>query len=64
VGLNSVWGVVHTLMKELNLTWDEIMWRRSWINIEMMLADSARMVKGKEVKQIDDAGLRAMFGNK
>lgn len=63
VGLNSVWGVIHTLMKELNLTWDEIMWERSWINIEMMLADSARMIKAKdEVRKVDYNTLKNMFG--
>jgi hypothetical protein len=62
VGLNSVWGVMHTLMKELNMTWDEIMWERSWLNIEMMLGDSARMAKGKQVKQVNDDELRAIFG--
>lgn len=62
VGLNSVWGVVHTLMKELHLSWDEIMWERSWVNIEMMLGDSARMVKGREIKKVTDAELKTMFG--
>lgn len=31
------------------MTWHEVMWKRSWINIEMQLKDQARMVKRDSV---------------
>lgn len=37
-------------MKELGMSWDEIMWKRSWTNIEMMLADASRLGKQKPRK--------------
>lgn len=53
-------------MKELNLTWNEIMWERSWINIEMMLADSAKMVKKNSIQKgnVDELAqrIKAKYG--
>lgn len=37
--------MIHTIMEKLNMTWHEVMWKRSWINIQMMLADSSKLVK-------------------
>ncbi|MES2651266.1 MAG: hypothetical protein V4663_05970 [Bacteroidota bacterium] len=45
VGLNSLWGMIYMIMEKLGMSWYEIMWKRSWINIEMMLADAPRMAK-------------------
>jgi hypothetical protein len=60
VGLHSLWGMLHTIIKELNMTWDEVMWQRSWINIQMMLADSARMTKAPIVKKLSGKELATM----
>lgn len=51
-------------MKDLGMTWKEIMWERSWINIEMILADSARMVKGSEIKKGNTDDLAARIKEK
>ena len=44
-GLNSLWGMIGMIMKELHMSWDEILYKRSWINIKMMLADAPRLSK-------------------
>lgn len=31
------------------MSWYEVMWKRSWINIQMMLGDAPKMVKKSEV---------------
>ena len=46
--MNSLWGWIYQLRKELHMSHYELMWQRSWINIEMMLADQPRMVKKGE----------------
>lgn len=38
------------LREKLHMSHYEIMWQRSWINIEMMLADQPRMAKRGEVQ--------------
>ncbi|WP_149913494.1 hypothetical protein [Sphingobacterium cavernae] len=30
-------------MKETGMSWDEILYKRSWINIKMLLADAPRV---------------------
>lgn len=44
-GLHSFWGMIGQVMKELHMDWDEILYKRSWINIKMMLADAPRLSK-------------------
>lgn len=48
VGLNSLWGMIYMIREKLNMSHHEIMWKRSWINIEMMLADQPRVVNIKK----------------
>lgn len=48
VGLNSLWGMIYMIREKLHMSHREIMWKRSWINIEMMLADSPRLAKVKK----------------
>lgn len=37
------------VMEKLHMSWYEVMWKRSWINIQMMLADSPRQIKSSEI---------------
>ncbi|WP_437918444.1 hypothetical protein [Sphingobacterium sp. LRF_L2] len=37
-------------MEKTTLTWDEILYRRSWTNIKRGLADSPRMVKAGDIR--------------
>ncbi|GGH02744.1 hypothetical protein GCM10007422_17370 [Pedobacter zeae] len=48
IGLNSLWGIIGGIRKEFHLSHNEIMWKRSWTNITMMMADQSRMVKKKK----------------
>ncbi|WP_313234231.1 hypothetical protein [Sphingobacterium multivorum] len=48
-------------MEKTNLTWDEILYRRSWSNIRRGLADSPRLVRSsangktkKKIKGLDE----------
>lgn len=64
VGLNSLWGIIHTMKKELGMSWNEIMWKRSWINCELMLADAGKMVKKDSiVVQMSGKDLATRFRN-
>ena len=31
------------IMKETGMSWDEVLYKRSWINIRMLLADAPRL---------------------
>lgn len=33
------------VMKETGMTWQHIMWQRSWLNIQMMIADAPGLKK-------------------
>lgn len=48
VGLNSLWGMIYMIREKLHMSHYELMWKRSWINIEMMLADQPRVVSIKK----------------
>jgi hypothetical protein len=55
--MNSPWGMIFNLIKETNLTWDDIFWNISWVNIQMMLADAPRYVDSKDAgknKQLEE----------
>lgn len=51
-GLNSPWGIEWMIYEKTGWTRHYVMWKVSWINIQMMLADAPRMgKKGKDSKQ-------------
>lgn len=52
------------VMKETGMSWNELMWRRSWINIQMMLADAPKLIRGKKEQKISGKGLAARFKSK
>lgn len=39
-GLNSLWGIVYLVAEKTGWSYNEIVYKRSWINIRMMLADA------------------------
>lgn len=59
-GLNSLWGIVYLIAEKTGWSYKEILYKRSWINIRMMLADApgTRYAKkgtaGKELVMIED----------
>lgn len=46
------------------MSWDELMWRQSWINIQMMLADAPKLIRGNQEKKISGKGLAARYKSK
>lgn len=44
--MNSPWGIIFNLIKETSLTYHDILWKVSWINIQMMLDDAPRFKSG------------------
>lgn len=36
------------IMEKTGMTWNEIIYKRSWANIRRCLADSPRLVRGKQ----------------
>lgn len=63
--------MIGQIMKELHMDWDEILYKRSWINIKMMLADAPRLSKrskkpesktDKEIIPIDGADFAKELG--
>ncbi|MEO7212659.1 hypothetical protein [Mucilaginibacter sp.] len=38
--MHSPWGKNFNIIKELGFTWHQLMWKISWINLQMMLADA------------------------
>lgn len=53
-------------MKETNMSWYDIMWRLSWVTIQVMLADAPKVVKTNPngEKTISGKGLAARFKSK
>lgn len=43
--------MIYMVMEKLHMSWHEIMWKRSWINIVLMIADSPKTVKKETVVQ-------------
>jgi len=66
VGLNSLFGMVYLIMKETHMSWNEIMWRRSWITVQWMLDDAPKVIRTKVngEKTISGKGLAARFKSK
>jgi hypothetical protein len=38
--MHSPWGKIYAIMKDTGYTMHEIMWKVSWINLQLMQADS------------------------
>jgi len=53
-------------MKETNMSYNDVMWRRSWISLQWMLADAPKVVKVNPngEKKISGKGLAARFKSK
>ncbi|QTE36029.1 hypothetical protein J3L18_23235 [Mucilaginibacter gossypii] len=52
--MHSPWGINYSILKELGFTWDYLMWKISWVNVLMMLADAPRY-KSKEKDGVTEA---------
>lgn len=51
--MHSPWGVLHQVIKETGWTWHYILWRVSWVNIMMMMADRSGFKKaGEQVTKV------------
>ncbi|SFQ27051.1 hypothetical protein SAMN04515674_12154 [Pseudarcicella hirudinis] len=48
--MNSLFGVLYHIMEKTGMSWNEIFYKRSWVAITMLLADSPRTVKKSSVK--------------
>ncbi|MEZ2337692.1 hypothetical protein AB6735_18745 [Mucilaginibacter sp. RCC_168] len=40
--MNSPWGLYYSIIEKTGWTWHYMLWKVSWINIQMMLADAPR----------------------
>lgn len=43
MGLNSPWGSRGELCKNFGWTYDYLLWGISWLNVQLMVADAARI---------------------
>lgn len=39
--------MIYMIMEKTNMSWHEVMWKRSWVNILMMFADAPKTVRKK-----------------
>lgn len=59
-GLHSPWGSIWSIAAATGWTWNEIMWRVAWHNIEMMITDAPRYIaadtprRGKPIENEGD----------
>ena len=52
--MNSLWGKLFNLIKETSLTWHDLLWKISWVNVSMMIADGPKYGKPKkEIKELE-----------
>ena len=56
--------MIYMIMEKTHMTWHEVMWKRSWANIQMMLGDAPKMVRSTGEKEISGKGLAARFKSK
>lgn len=64
VGLNSLWGSIWSIAEKTGWTVDYILWRVSWVNLRLMLADAPRIdySKTKEKRTLNtEADMDAFF---
>ena len=48
IGLNSPWGNRGEIIKSFGWTYDYLLWGISWLNVQIMLADAARVEQEPE----------------
>ncbi len=66
IGLNSLWGMIYQVRKEISLSRREVLWVESWVNISMMVADAPRYLgfkKEDESKSLTDNELKDQLSN-
>ena len=51
---HSLFGIIWSIQKETGWSHDYIMWKESWFNIQMKLADATRIVDGSRSSEIKD----------
>jgi len=44
-GMHSPWGILQQVTKETAMPWHHVLWRVSWANIMLMMADRPGMKK-------------------
>ena len=50
-GQHSLWGLIFSIARETGWHWNEVLWKVSWVNIRVMLADAPGYKKQPEVKK-------------
>lgn len=55
MGLDSPWGSRGEVCKSFGWTYDYLLWGISWLNVQIMVADAARM-RDPEDKDQEDGG--------
>lgn len=58
--MNSLFGILFHIMEKTGLSYNELMYKISWVTIQMMLADSPRLVKKSEI--VRKVSGRELFG--
>src|SRR5690606_19803607 len=56
-GMHSPWGIIQQVIKETGWTWHYVLWRVSWANIMMMMADRPGM-RRQTVKKVDKDSIK------
>lgn len=49
--MHSLWGMIYMVAEKTGWSWDEILYKRSWINVRMMLADAPRLGKASKKRR-------------
>jgi hypothetical protein len=57
--MNSPWGIEISILKELHWTRHYLLWKISWLNVRLMLADAPSYKtknnsEGKKGKELED----------
>lgn len=61
--MNSAWGNRAEILKYFGWTYDYLLWGIAWINVSLMMADSARYVSSTE-DQGDDSTMKVRLTTK
>ena len=48
--------MIYMIMEKTNMSWHEVLWKRSWINVLMMFADAPKSVYKKKTGAITVSG--------
>ena len=63
VGMNSPWGLIFQIISETGLTWHDVLWKVSKLNLMMMMADRPNFIRMKDQpKKISGQALKKMIG--